>query len=143
MFWRHFWTKDAKRSKLEIIGRFYLQSMFCAERELLIILAPSWMKYRSIKNQPFLISLHQSFSRVTYWGFLRTYISTCICRHDTSTWMHVYLWMLVHVHVHWIWMNLFKWLTHDFFVEYRQKLVVWLIWKYLFQVLISVKSHTH
>jgi hypothetical protein len=25
--------KDAKRSKLEIIGRFDLQSMFCAERE--------------------------------------------------------------------------------------------------------------
>jgi len=34
MFWRHFWMKDAKRSKLEIIGRFDLQSMFCAEREL-------------------------------------------------------------------------------------------------------------
>jgi hypothetical protein len=26
--------KDAKSSKLEIIGRFDLQSMFCAEREL-------------------------------------------------------------------------------------------------------------
>jgi len=25
--------KDAKRSKLEIIGRFDVQSMFCAERE--------------------------------------------------------------------------------------------------------------
>jgi len=26
--------KDAKRSKLEVIGRFDPQSMFCAEREL-------------------------------------------------------------------------------------------------------------
>jgi len=26
--------KDAKMSKLEVIGRFDLQSMFCAEREL-------------------------------------------------------------------------------------------------------------
>jgi len=25
--------KDAKRSKLEVIGRFDVQSMFCAERE--------------------------------------------------------------------------------------------------------------
>jgi hypothetical protein len=30
----HFWMKDAKRSKLEVIDRFDLKSMFCAEREL-------------------------------------------------------------------------------------------------------------
>jgi hypothetical protein len=30
----HFWMKDAKRSKLEVIGKFDRQSMFCAKREL-------------------------------------------------------------------------------------------------------------
>ena len=33
MFWRYFWMKDAKRSKFEVIGRFHVQSIFCAERE--------------------------------------------------------------------------------------------------------------
>jgi hypothetical protein len=35
---------------------------------------------------------------------------------------------------------MFKGLIHDFSVEYGQKILVWLIWKDLFQVFILVKS---
>jgi len=38
--------------------------------------------------------------------------------------------MYVYVHVHWIWINLFEGLIHDFFIEYGQKIIVWYIGEY-------------
>jgi len=57
--------------------------------------------------------------------------------------MYAYLWIQVYVYVYGLWINLFKELIHDFFIEYKQKSIVWWIWKDLSKVLILVKSHTH
>jgi hypothetical protein len=52
MFWRHFWIKDAKKSKLEVISRFDLQTMFCGEHEHLRF---KWSDSCGIRN---LTSIH-------------------------------------------------------------------------------------